>query len=357
MRLLRYAGAWCALMVCASNALALDIVLTNDDGMESVLTYAAYEQLKTAGHRVLIAAPASDQSGRGGALDIMRPMTDLPKGTRGGCVLASTPPAPAIGNLAMGAPWIDPACPSDPNVYWIDTTPAGSALYGIDVAALERFGRAPDLVVSGPNFGGNTGFITNTSGTVNAALMAINRGVPAVAVSAAEPMTYRSLRTGVTDADRELAGIVVRLVAALERNRSHDRQGMALPLMSAGSGLNVNVPKFKPGTASTLEYRLTDIGVHSLGTPVYTTDLCGDSTMRVYMGKVCADAPRLSGLGFVIDGKPMPAGLSSLPETDPQAEQAAVNAGAIAVSVMQGTHQAQPAQKGRVARQLRGLVK
>jgi 5'-nucleotidase len=352
-------------LLCMANASALDIVITNDDGMESALSYALYMQLKSAGHRVLISAPVADQSGRGGAIDALRPIGALQSASRGGCVMATAPPAPGLGNLgSLGepgarAPWLDASCPADANVFWVNSTPTTSALYGIDVAAQARFGRSPDLVISGPNYGNNTGYITNASGTVNAALVALNRGIPAIAVSAAEPTSYRSLRDGLTDSDRELADIVVRLVAVLERNRQHDRKGNAVPMLPNGFGLNVNVPKFSPGTAALLRFRLTDIGSYSIATMMFSEDLCAEPLIRGMLGKACAGAPlpKLSGVGFVPNNIPMPAGLSSLADTNPLAEQKIVDAGEIAVSVMQGTHQAEGDSARRVTRQLHGLIK
>jgi 5'-nucleotidase len=365
MRITKVAGVAFMCLIGATNASALDIVITNDDGMESVLSYALYLQLKSAGHRVLISAPVADQSGRGGAIDALRPIGALQSASRGGCVIASTPPAPGVGNLGeLGdvgarASWLDASCPADANIFWVNSTPTASALYGFDVAAQARFGRSPDLVISGPNFGNNTGPITNASGTVNAALIALNRGIPAIAVSAAEPTSYRSLRDGTKDSDRELADIVVRLVAVLERSRQHDRKGHVLPLLPEGFGLNVNVPKLTAGTAAALKYRLTDVGSYSMATIVFSEDLCAEPVSRGYLGKACtgAQSPKLAGIGFVLNGQPLPAGLSLLKDANPLAEQKVVDAGEIAVSVMQGTHEAAHGNARRVARQLRGLLK
>ena len=67
-------------------------------------------------------------------------------------------------------------------------------------------------MISGPNFGNNTGLVNNSSGTVNAALIAMNRGIPSIAVSVANPTSYRSFRTGLQPLDLENAEVIVRLV-------------------------------------------------------------------------------------------------------------------------------------------------
>ncbi|SEM54182.1 5'/3'-nucleotidase SurE [Pseudomonas sp. ok272] len=56
---------------------------------------------------------------------------------------------------------------------------------GLDVLLKDR---RPDLVVSGTNFGENVGPLTQMSGTLNAAVRAMFKGVPAVAVSTAIDM-------------------------------------------------------------------------------------------------------------------------------------------------------------------------
>jgi hypothetical protein len=130
-------------------------------------------------------------------------------------------------------------------------------------------------------------------------------------------------------------------------------------MLPEGFGLNVNVPKFSPGTAASLRFRLTDIGRHALATMMFSDDLCAEPLIRGMLGNACAGTPppKLSGVGFVPNGKPMPAGLSSLADTNPLSEQKLVDAGEIAVSVMQGTHEAEHGNARRAARQLRGLLK
>ena len=53
-------------LVCTSNAWALNIVLSNDDGFDKPNIIALYQTLKAKGHNVIISAPYTNQSGRSG---------------------------------------------------------------------------------------------------------------------------------------------------------------------------------------------------------------------------------------------------------------------------------------------------
>ena len=61
-------------------------------------------------------------------------------------------------------------------------TPVDAVNIGLDLLLKDN---PSDLVVSGTNFGDNVGPLTQMSGTVNAAVRAMFKGVPAVAVSTA----------------------------------------------------------------------------------------------------------------------------------------------------------------------------
>lgn len=357
MKFVRHAAAGAALVAAlagSQGAWALDIVLTNDDGFESALTYAVYQRLNAAGHRVIISASTADQSGRGGSVDFLRPVLPLTAPSRGGCALSG---APGVGNLALGGAFVSGSCPVDPNVFWVAGTPVASSLYGIDVAAMARWGKQADLVVSGPNFGNNTGLVNNSSGTVNAALIAVNRGIPAIAVSAADPTTYRSFQSPLASTDFELADIVVRVVETLEHSAAR-RSNRGNALLPQGVGLNVNVPKFQPGSGASLPFRLSEVGVATSAMPYFSADLCADPVAKQLLGPTCAGAnpPKLAGVSVAVNGAPLPVGLTSIIDADPRSEQNVVNAGAIAISVIEGNHEAPRQAEKSVAKGLRALV-
>ncbi len=65
MKLLPIAAA--TLLGLASPAFALNILLSNDDGLTSN-TKALYEALKASGHDVIVSVPCTGQSGRGAGI-------------------------------------------------------------------------------------------------------------------------------------------------------------------------------------------------------------------------------------------------------------------------------------------------
>jgi 5'-nucleotidase len=69
------------------------------------------------------------------------------------------------------------------DVYAVDGTPAQAVQHGV----LELSPRLPSLVVSGINYGENTGNGVTISGTVGAAIEAASLGIPALAVSQQTP--------------------------------------------------------------------------------------------------------------------------------------------------------------------------
>jgi 5'-nucleotidase len=128
------------------------ILLTNDDGIQSPGLWAAAEALSELGF-VTVAAPRDQFSGMGRSLPsnsdgIIR--TELVQ--------------------IRGKEW---------NVYAVGGSPAQAVLH----AVLEIMPQPPDLVVSGINYGENVATGITSSGTVGAALEAAALGIPALAMS------------------------------------------------------------------------------------------------------------------------------------------------------------------------------
>jgi 5'-nucleotidase len=129
------------------------ILVTNDDGVESlglIRLAAALGEM----YDVVVAAPAGDFSGSGTGIGRFSPA-------------AGVEMSPLTG-FDHGAQAIH--------------GPPGLAVLA---AALGAFGEVPDLVVSGPNAGMNTGHSVIHSGTVGAVLAARNFGISGVALSLA----------------------------------------------------------------------------------------------------------------------------------------------------------------------------
>jgi 5'-nucleotidase len=128
------------------------ILLTNDDGIQSPGLWAAAAALETLGF-VTVAAPREQSSGTGRSLP----------STSDGII---TPEEVQVNDRT----W---------KVYAVGGTPAQAVLHG----ALEIMPRKPDLVVSGINYGANIGNGVTISGTVGAALEGAALGVPSLAIS------------------------------------------------------------------------------------------------------------------------------------------------------------------------------
>ncbi len=138
--------AGCATPEFAAEPASLNILLTNDDGYDTPGIKAVHKALITAGHRVTLVAPLQNNSGSG-----MRVTTQ--------------------GKLDYKE--------HSEDIWSVDGSPADSVLVGL-LHIMQN--EAPDIVVSGVNFGPNLGYAIS-SGTVGAATMAMHAGIPAIAVS------------------------------------------------------------------------------------------------------------------------------------------------------------------------------
>jgi len=128
------------------------ILLTNDDGIQSPGLWAAAEALSEIGY-VHVVAPRDQYSGAG------RSLPSISDGI-------ITPHQVTVNSKQ----W---------TVYSVGGTPAQAVLHAI----LEIMPSKPDLVVSGINYGENVGVGITASGTVGAAIEAAMQGLPALAIS------------------------------------------------------------------------------------------------------------------------------------------------------------------------------
>jgi 5'-nucleotidase len=135
------------------------ILLTNDDGIQSPGLWAAAEALSALGY-VTVAAPREQSSGMGRSLP----------GTSDGIIQPET-------LIVHGQPW---------TVYAVGGSPAQAVLH----AVLEIMPQPPDLVVSAINYGENIGTGVTVSGTVGAAMEGAALGARALAVSLQTDQKY-----------------------------------------------------------------------------------------------------------------------------------------------------------------------
>ena len=198
----------------------MNILVTNDDGIESLGLHALARRLAEEGD-VIVLAPSADVSGASAAI---------------GSIGAELPDVVQVIGGELGPI----------RAYHFDGTPGLAAL----LACCGLFDVVPDVVVSGINRGWNVGRSIHFSGTVGACLAAAGFGVPAIAVSqvAAEAGEAQWFETA---AD----------VAA----------DMLDDVLSGSRLLNVNVPN-RPasGLAGTLETALSDRLPYAMHSPTLT---------------------------------------------------------------------------------------
>ncbi|MCM0754488.1 5'/3'-nucleotidase SurE [Desulfovibrio aminophilus] len=127
----------------------MNILLTNDDGIQAVGLRALYRAFTDAGHEVSVVAPVTEQSAVGHAVTISMPLRVKE---------------------------------------FVEDGFEGRGVYGtpvdcVKLALSTLLSRQPDLVVSGINAGANVGVDILYSGTVSAATEGALMGLPALAVS------------------------------------------------------------------------------------------------------------------------------------------------------------------------------
>jgi 5'-nucleotidase len=136
----------------------------------------------------------------------------------------------------------------EPGVYSVSGTPADSVLVGLATVFADA---KPDLVVSGSNVGQNAGGLVGHSGTVGAAVTAMEKGVPAIAVS-----TELDLAAGggaTIDRFDDTARFLVTLIDKLQQTSTG-------PLLPKGRGLNVNYPIVTTGNQVPAAVAFTLVG-------------------------------------------------------------------------------------------------
>ncbi len=153
------------------------VLFTNDDGIGSPGLWAAAEAFADIAE-LLVVAPREQQSGMGRSLPV----------TSEGRIYEEK-------HVFIGV---------DTPVYAVDGTPAQAVQHGV----IELAPRLPSLVVSGINYGDNTGNGVTISGTVGAALEAASLGIPAIAISQETP---RDLHLSYADVDFSAAAYFARL--------------------------------------------------------------------------------------------------------------------------------------------------
>ncbi|MGW8768711.1 5'/3'-nucleotidase SurE [Streptomyces sp. NPDC055815] len=164
------------------------ILISNDDSMQAAKAsnsdglglYELRRAMCAAGADVVVMAPWQVQSGKGtavtngGVLTAQR-RTALPAGYENDCAEAPS------GGAVYGVCLADGPCTKDSP----SATPADTVKLALRAGLKAKAGwaEAPDLVLTGINSGPNVSASVNDSGTVGAAVAAIDQNVPAIAFS------------------------------------------------------------------------------------------------------------------------------------------------------------------------------
>ncbi|KAI9929514.1 hypothetical protein ASPWEDRAFT_51928 [Aspergillus wentii DTO 134E9] len=245
-----------ALALLPLTAQAVNIVSSNDDGWAEINIRTLFNSLTSAGHSVVVSAPAENQSGKGSSDKTPTKLTEA-------CEFNSCPSgSPAIGHNA-----------SQPRLNYVNSYPLTSMKYGIDNIS-SQFYDAPDLAVSGPNAGSNLGVTVYFSGTVGAATYAAhNAGIPAIAFSGA---------SGSQTGWNEETPLYSQVYADLATNVTNRVIASGTPYLPADVWLNVNFPSVSDSKCSTTdEFEFILSRIH-LAVPLVTDDdveTCGSKRL------------------------------------------------------------------------------
>jgi 5'-nucleotidase len=163
----------------------LQILLTNDDGIQSPGLWMAAARLSELGF-VHVVAPRDQYSGGGRSMP----------NTSDGIIQAQTVHV------------------NDKD--WTVYSVGGSPAQAVQHAVMEILPHPPDLVVSGINYGENLGTAVTISGTVGAALEAAALGIPALAISLETGKQYHLGYS--TEVDFHTAAHFTRLFADMMMN-------------------------------------------------------------------------------------------------------------------------------------------
>lgn len=171
-------------------------LVTNDDGIDSPGLHALSRGAVDCGYEVVVAAPSVDASGAGGSVQSV---------IEDGHVLVEQRSLPGLDGVPAYAV-------------------AGQPGYIVNAAGRGWLDREPDLVLSGINYGANTGRQILHSGTVGAVLTGSHHGWSGLAVS-----LNCGLRTPRDPHWDAVLGLLADLMAGLRRR-------------PAGTVWNLNVP-------------------------------------------------------------------------------------------------------------------
>ena len=255
------------------------ILMTNDDSMQAAEEnnsdglglYETRQALCEAGADVVVIAPWAVQSGRGTAVTNSGTVTpakapDLPEGFAEDCAGASG------GGAVYGLCLEDGPCTPDSE----SATPSDTVKFAMrgGLEALVGWEERPDLVVSGPNAGLNVASSVTDSGTMGAAVAALEHHVPAVALSTSATDDLKSYPRENYEATAQWAAQFLKDLSSRGMLDQHDY------------AVSVNYPNISEGKpAGPAEF--VEVGTSTFAFHTYTEEDQGSYDVSI---KVCEDS-------------------------------------------------------------------
>lgn len=317
-----------SLTATSITATALNILISNDDGLTSNVK-ALYTALKNAGHDVIVSIPCQGQSGMGAAILFYEPITSLKESCLNNAGRTDDPGVGPVTKTEHNYDYSD--------FYYVNGTPIMATAYGLDILAPTRWGKAPNLVLSGPNQGNNVGTVVVSSGTVSNVQFAASRGIPAIALSAGLSTEGKPNKIG-NHTDNPLSATIANHAVKLIRELT--KKAGKKPILPTGLALNVNFPEEVTSRSS---WSFSRIGSYDEFKAVFTEDLSKDPIAQNYGLKISS----YPGISLTFN--------TEKPSDGQQEDEAVVYKNSIAVSAMQIAYDHQPANQLWLRQHLEGL--
>ncbi|KAI2601712.1 sure-like protein [Hypoxylon sp. NC1633] len=261
------------------------ILQTNDDGWAELYVRSLNGALNSAGHDVVLSAPAENKSGSGSSDEEPSPRTSA-------CEYNSCPAnSGPVGTNATNT-----------RLNWVNSYPVTSVRYGIDTFGAQIWnGQEPELVVSGPNVGSNLFLSVPFSGTVGAAVYASHdAGIPAIAFSGASDGNLAFNTNPVPARSTVYAQLATQLTNAVLNSGA--------PYLPDEVWLNVNFPEVTGACTDPANFKwvLSRINPGIISAP--DVDYCGDDRLPTESSVIDAGGCQISvSVGDATDKTTAPA--------------------------------------------------
>ncbi|KAJ8522172.1 hypothetical protein ONZ45_g1195 [Pleurotus djamor] len=227
------------------------ILLSDDNGWAVAHVRAPFAALRSAGHNVLLVAPADDAS-----TGIISPFVPILNQRILPCQFNTCPGLLDALGLPLGVFPATGSNSTDNRLNYVTAFTVGAVQSGIENVSPTIFSSPPDLVLVGVHIGNTVGNALKTSGLISAAAFAINHGIPAITFSGAtgSQVSYTTLESDPTSQ----SSIAAQIYSTLLTNLVNKLTTPPGPILPPNIGLNVNFPSTANcATASSIKFVLS----------------------------------------------------------------------------------------------------